>query len=720
MNAFGNRGQGRGRVRFGVFELDVKSGELRKQGKLVRIQPQPSKILAALVSRPGQLIARQELFHEIWDGTTFVDFEQGLNFCIRQIRLVLDDDAEAPQFIETVPRRGYRFIADAKFVQDPHERNEKEPRQKTRIILTYGGAALGFTFLTLTSLLIYRGNQPHMAAPSTWVQITNFTDSATSPALSSDGRMLALVRGPDTFAGPGQIYVKLLPGGEPMQLTHDTMHKMSPVFSPDGSRIAYTVGVKWDTWEVPTLGGEPHRMLPNASGLTWIDDHRVLFSEIKRGRHMGVVAATESRADERYVYLPHDEAGMAHRSSLSPDARSLLVAEMDSIHGWLPCRVLPFDGTSLGKPIGPPGAHCTSVAWSRDGRRMYFSSDAGGSSHIWRQRFPDGKLEQVTSGPTEEDGIAMMPDGRSFITSVGTSEETVWVHDAKGDRQVTSEGYAEAPSLSPDGKRLFYLVRLRGRGHFSAGLYPNDDLWAVDLITNRAEPLLLNILVTGCSVAPDGQRVVCSALDAASKSHLWLASTDRHKTPELIPAPSSESEDLPIFAPNGDLFFRGTNGASSYLYRVKQGGTAPEKVIPDPVIEPQSVSPDGRWVITQVTLPGKEQARAIVAYPREGGPPVHVCPNVCFVNWTFDGKFIYIHLLGTAQGSEIGKTFVIPLRRGNSFPPLPDSGIRSETELAALPGVKIIEGLISPGPDSTQYAFARLSVHMNLYRVPIR
>jgi eukaryotic-like serine/threonine-protein kinase len=98
------------RLRFGEFELNLEKGELRKKGRPVRLQPQPSKVLSALASRPGELVTREELKHQIWNGTTFVDFEQGLNFCVRQIRLALDDDADSPKFIETVPRRGYRFV----------------------------------------------------------------------------------------------------------------------------------------------------------------------------------------------------------------------------------------------------------------------------------------------------------------------------------------------------------------------------------------------------------------------------------------------------------------------------------------------------------------------------------------------------------------------------------------------------------------------------------
>lgn len=90
---------------------------------------------------------------------------------------------------------------------------------------------------------------------------------------------------------------------------------MSPEFSSDGSRIAYSIGVRWDTWVVPALGGEPRLMLANASGLTWTDSGHLLFSEIKSGRHMGVVAANENRAESRDVYLPQDQGD---GTSLSP------------------------------------------------------------------------------------------------------------------------------------------------------------------------------------------------------------------------------------------------------------------------------------------------------------------------------------------------------------------------------------------------------------------
>lgn len=98
-------------VTIGDFELDADAGELRRLGRAIRLQPQPFKLLTLLVSRAGQLVTREDIRKELWAEDTFVDFDQGVNYCIRQIREALRDDAENPVFVATVPKRGYRFIA---------------------------------------------------------------------------------------------------------------------------------------------------------------------------------------------------------------------------------------------------------------------------------------------------------------------------------------------------------------------------------------------------------------------------------------------------------------------------------------------------------------------------------------------------------------------------------------------------------------------------------
>src|SRR5260370_26973158 len=106
--------QRRGRLGFGVFELDPSAGELRKHGVRVRLQEQPLQVLATLLEHPGEIVTREELQKKLWPADTFVDFDHGLNKVINKIREALSDSAECPRFVETVARRGYRFLAEVR------------------------------------------------------------------------------------------------------------------------------------------------------------------------------------------------------------------------------------------------------------------------------------------------------------------------------------------------------------------------------------------------------------------------------------------------------------------------------------------------------------------------------------------------------------------------------------------------------------------------------
>src|SRR5262245_15718917 len=116
-------------LKFATFELDPSAGELRQRGDPIRLAPQPFKVLELLARRGGEVVSRTEIRDHVWTGDTYVDFEQGLNFCIRQIREVLGDTADAPRFIETLPRRGYRFLMPVK-VAEPGQ-----PGHVTRLIV---------------------------------------------------------------------------------------------------------------------------------------------------------------------------------------------------------------------------------------------------------------------------------------------------------------------------------------------------------------------------------------------------------------------------------------------------------------------------------------------------------------------------------------------------------------------------------------------------------
>jgi Tol biopolymer transport system component len=552
---------------------------------------------------------------------------------------------------------------------------------------------------------------------NSWVQLTNFPDSVAQPALSPDGRMIAFIRGPQTFMTSGQIYVKTLPDGEPVQLTRDESFKMSPAFSPDGLRIAYTVspGAEWgDTWVVPVISGQPRPFLTNATGLAWFGSNRVLFSEVKdHDIHMALVASDENRAGARDVYVPASTRGMAHRSYVSPDGRWVLLVEMD--RAFLPCRLVPMDGGSPGRQVGPPRAACTFAGWSPDGKWMFLNSSAGGTFHIWRQRFPDGQPEQITSGLTEEEGIAIAPDGASLITAVGQRQSVVWVRDAAGERQISLEGLSHDPKFTPDGKALCYRV-FKHTLDVQSG---TSELRIVDLESGRNEPLLPGLAIVGVpggayDISRDGRWVLASTIDREGKRRIWLAPLNRQAPPRQIP---NAEGDRARFGADGEIYFRAVEGASTAVHAIKLDGSNRRR-LSERGVGLNGVSWDGNWIVTRIQDQGEGTTTAVSL--RDGRSlPLFDFHDTHF-SWTRDKILMSIPDSRGGSYSLVGKTYVIPLAAGEAFPPIPAGGFRSEAEIAMLPGATVIDAYdVAAGPMPNVYAYSRQSVQRNLYRIPL-
>jgi len=579
----------------------------------------------------------------------------------------------------------------------------------------YVPAALLVLALVAGAFLISRSSRSSPAASKDWTQLTFFTDSAVYPALSPDGRMLAFIRGSGSFFGPGQIYVKFLPDGDPVQLTHDSMSKLSPAFSPDGSRIAYGTGPPFDEWEVPVIGGEPHIMFPNASSLTWIDrGKRLLFSEIKEGLHLVVVTTDLGRGQKREVYAPPGDRSMAHHSYLSPDGHWVLVVEMDNRGNFLPCRVVPFDGGGNARIVGPADSICIAGAWSPDGKWLYVSANKGDRFQIWRQGFPDGKPELVTSGPTSQEGIEMAADGKSFITSVGSRDSTVWLHDKDGDHQISSEGNAVAPSFSSDGNKLYYLM--------ANGQTPGYELWVKDLAAEKVtgekiEKVLPGYSMEGYSVSRDGKEVAFAMRDPGDPgghSSLWIAPTDHRYSPKRISLAGTESEDSPFFLPNGDLIFRAIEGGSNFLYRMKADGSGRQKISSQRIFDARSVSPDGRWIIASTPVSGKERTAESTAFAVDGGLTVPLCPGFCFATWNTDGTIMFLYYPTLIKG-----IYPLPVKHDTGLPALPPSGFARLTDLPNVKAADVIPREVDSIVSSSVYAYTQENARRNLYRIPL-
>jgi eukaryotic-like serine/threonine-protein kinase len=616
--------------------------------------------------------------------------------------------------LEKDPKRRLRDIGDAR-IEIEHVLGESSapaaatrPRTAARWALWAAGLPLllagGWTLAS-----VWRTGP---VGPLQYTQLTDFADTATAPSLSPDGRWVTFIRGGAFFQNPrqvGQIYVKLLPNGDAVRLTDDPRPKFSPVFTPDGSRVAYSMidAGSWDTWTVPITGGPSTRMLPNASGLNWMPDGRVLFSEIKSGTamHMGIVTATELRAESRSIYFPEHERMMAHYSYASPDRKSILIVEMGPGGGFTePCRLIPFDGSSAGRRVGPKG-RCRSAAWSPDGRWMYFWAIVDERSHLWRQAFPNGTPEQITFDPTQEEGVAVAPDGKSLVTSVGEERSAIWLHDEAGDHEITTEGSARLPVMARDQRSVFYL---------QAG-----DLVKADLASRKSVNVLPGWSVGfGYDVSADGTEVVFVGRQDNGPSAIWLASLDRRFAPRRI----ASAGDQVSFGPGGALIIRQREENANYLDRLDRNGGGRERIIATPILNKSVVSPDGEWVIVNRAQTDAPQSPEItgrqpetVAVPTRGGSPKRICAFNClpYTTWSPDGRFLFV--------GDTGRTAVLPIPPGQPLPDLPAAGIGSPAELHAIAGARTIERVgVLPGLSLSTYVFLKSELRRNLFRIHLR
>jgi DNA-binding winged helix-turn-helix (wHTH) protein/Tol biopolymer transport system component len=713
------------RLRFAQFELDLEARELRRDGRPVRIQPQPLRVLEILVLRAGTLVTREELRQQIWDQATFVEFDQGLNYCIRQIRLALGDDAATPVFIETLKKRGYRFTAQVEVVGEatlPSVEAVSVPVTadlsarrwpRSRVYLAIAAALVATAAVIVGVRVLIPGRHP-----ITYERLTSFTEAAYEPALSSDGRMMAFLVGSDIgFPFTGQVYTMMLPDGEPIRRTQDPSLKYGVAFSPDGSQITYTAvggGPGWRTMAVPLLGGEPRLYLQNAAGLGWLDQHHAMFSEILTGLHMQLVTATDRRESQRAIYVPKHARGMAHYGSASPDRQSVLIVEMGANSTFVRCRLVPFDGHTEGSAVGPDGS-CTSAAWSPDGRWMYFTAVVEGASHVWREPFPSGPLEQITSGPATERGLAMSPDGRSLVTSLGIVESGAWLHTPRGESLLSADGYASHLRFSGDGRFLFYVLR-----HAS-----NDvagKLWQTELASGKSEPLARGVPIVSYDVSPDGSQIVYAVKPeppGRGAAQIWLTSRSGAEPARRLTA---SGEDQPMFGPTAKIVFRQSEGRNNYVFAMNADGSNPHKLTALPIDETRSMSPDRQWVFVMAPVNGAP-ATAVLAVPVDGGPVRRICPGTCGVRWSPDGATMYISPLADSAN----RTLAIPVPTGKSMPVLPVAGVQSVADAAALSGSRLVEFAlfngtppgndVAPGPEIGTFAYARAISHRNLFRV---
>ena len=545
-------------LRFGVFELDRETGELTKSGRKVPLRPQAARVLAFLAERPAQLVTREQLRVCIWGSDIAVDFEHGLNQCIRQIRLALSDDAETPRYVETLPRLGYRFIA-------PLRENGAPEMSGTEVAVLYAHppADVGSPGIseikstTLGSQIVYRwlavaatgaaaaiaglislssiGHSPIELPAPNLTRITWDAGLTTDPALSPDGKLLAYVSDQNE-EGHLDVYVRQVGGGEPLRLTSGPGNKRAPVFSPDGSSIAFDVDDGGGIYIIPALGGKARKLASIGHSPQFSPDGNWVAYSV--GYLSGVNLSTD-RGASLYVVATRggsprqirpDFMGATH-PLWSPDGNHLLFLgnpdnrdppekAMDwwvtPLTGGKAVKTGVLDATRAAGLMNEFQAYPWAIlpaAWDAHGNWILFSARNGDSINLWRVGISPtsfklaNRPQRLTSGPTREENpsLAFGSDGTMRIAFASLSENlSIWSLPIKPNegrvtgvpQQLTHDAAGDfMPDVSRDGNRLTFISARPG----------NQEVWVKNLQTGTESALTAtHALKYEPTFSPDG------------------------------------------------------------------------------------------------------------------------------------------------------------------------------------------------------------------------
>ena len=456
------------KVRFGVFELDPKTGELRKDGLRTRLQEQPFRVLVSLIERPGELVTREELRKKLWPDDTFVDFDQGLGTAIRKLREALGDSADNPRFIETLPRRGFRFIAPVNGYAGaaaagpavPSQTLGPSTRQKSfpRSGFMVAGGLLG---MGLLAFLL----RPSLPAPRILrtIQMTN-DGRPKLPFMATGGGRLFFTE----YVGGNYRAVALsAAGGEVVPIPTPFQDAQILGISKDGSELLlkkFTVDDQDEPiWAVPAMGGPPRRIgdLEGIEAAWSPDGQEILY--IKAGDLHLYIAKGDGTGSRTLVKVP----GNPYYIHWSPDGRRISVSlddEWESNTLW----EVSADGSNLHPVL--PGWHFRGASsngrWTFDEKYLLFDSFRGGPDNIWAIPekagfFYKGRKQptQLTTGPLDveapvpsEDGTRIFVIGRKKFARLQRydSKSGTWKPFLKGIS-------AEHVSFSKDGEWAAYI-----------------------------------------------------------------------------------------------------------------------------------------------------------------------------------------------------------------------------------------------------------------------
>jgi DNA-binding winged helix-turn-helix (wHTH) protein/Tol biopolymer transport system component len=606
-------------VCFAEFELDLSTGELRSNGQRTILQEKPFKILAALLERPGAMVTRDELIKRLWPAGTFVDFNLGLNKAVNRLREVLDDSADQPRFIETFPKRGYRFMArviskEARLAEasappipavDEKDQGDMstsanlpvdEARISTEVVRPRRSlrAAIVAMVAVATALLgvhliltrVSRSRTPDLEK----FQVTKLTDSGKVElaAISADGRYVT--------------YALRERGGVGLRLHQVTTHSDVEIlpagaigfegltFSPDGDRIYYVradsndPGFKY-LCVMPALGGSSRLLIKDVdSPVSFSPDgqHFVYTRGIPIPNATDVrVANADGSGDHLLARIKNIYPGFQPGATWSPDGRTIAVALLRyGKHSFVLYAVSVPDGNA--REIYSSSRAVGRVLWLPEGDTLLLvMQDRYGRGQLWTMAYPKAEVQRVTNDLTNYRARAdLTRDARAMVAIANSGTSNIWVAPATN--------LSQAQQITSIALPLFEVVEAPDRRLLAAG--QDGKLWS--LRADGSDRHIFVDLEGAGQPATCGRYVVFSSYRTTTKQIIRVDANGA----DVATLASGDLGSL-VCSPDGKYVFYEDLGPPHRIVRIPvEGGASLEvaTVLGEFLVGRLSLSPDGR------------------------------------------------------------------------------------------------------------------------------
>ena len=666
------------RLAFGVYELDLTSGELRKAGRLVNLSPQPFRILALLAMRPGEVVTREEIRCQVWGNDTFVDFDKGLNFAIKRIREALGDDADSPRYIQTLPRRGYRFLPSVNFarlgttaiadsvgnqevlpqrdqppgkVQDPSQATSVEARPSTPPgqpeaertspeVHTRTGAhhpllswALAGATLVLAALLafLFMNARPAPTQP-TLIEFQIQPPEGTrlgAFALSPDGRQLAFVaaRPPD---GPRQLWIRSLrnPVARPLAGTEGAS---SPFWSPDSRYLAFYAHQSLN--KLDARGGSVKKIC-SASAVSgyrsgsWNGEGVILFSQSLDGGLFRVSAAGGTPSLLTALGRP---GGVMQNmvSQFLPDGRHFLYYTA----GAAPDGIHPVSIASLDMRVTRSLLMANSrPLYALPGYLLFLRGrDLVAQPFSVKRQALSGHAALIAQNVT----TFSVSETKTLAYSAARLPQTRLTWFDRGGKKLGNVGppdFYTNPALSPDGRRLAVSVGIPGmRG-----------IWVFDLKRGTESRLTFNPADnTNPTWSADGRRILFTSARDGQRDIFEKASNGLGSA-QLVFQSKHQAKGVDSWSNGGRYVIYDLSITPSALWALPLfGSKKPFPFVQGAYDAKQAVfSPHGRYVAYGSDETGKQQVY-VRTFPQPSGKWQISVNGGADPAWRADGKELF-------------------------------------------------------------------------------